>query len=189
MNTVRDVRAVAQLGRAPGSGPGGRRFESCQPDCDVEVGYSTTHGTCEKSQVLFLWNTWVGWAQSGQDRVLSQSGGTDIPACASIACTDRNVRATKIQTETLPRIAKRQQVAVRPGGRIGEPCPVRGRVSVRSGFTRPRTGFDTPRPTPTPPPRCSRPAGRRSLRRSSGCRRPPSTPAPSRRRGGSPFPS
>ena len=26
-------REVAQLGRAPGLGPGGRRFESCLPDC------------------------------------------------------------------------------------------------------------------------------------------------------------
>ena len=26
------VREVAQLGRAPGLGPGGRRFESCLPD-------------------------------------------------------------------------------------------------------------------------------------------------------------
>ena len=26
------IREVAQLGRAPGLGPGGRRFESCLPD-------------------------------------------------------------------------------------------------------------------------------------------------------------
>ena len=29
------VREVAQLGRAPGLGPGGRRFESCLPDCSL----------------------------------------------------------------------------------------------------------------------------------------------------------
>ena len=28
-------REVAQLGRAPGLGPGGRRFESCLPDCSL----------------------------------------------------------------------------------------------------------------------------------------------------------
>jgi hypothetical protein len=30
---VTSHRAVAQLGRAPGSGPGGRGFKSHQPDC------------------------------------------------------------------------------------------------------------------------------------------------------------
>ena len=34
MNIVRDV---AQLGRAPGLGPGGRRFESCRPDYITQV--------------------------------------------------------------------------------------------------------------------------------------------------------
>ncbi len=29
---ARHKREVAQLGRAPGLGPGGRRFESCLPD-------------------------------------------------------------------------------------------------------------------------------------------------------------
>ena len=28
-------REIAQLGRAPGLGPGGRRFESCLPDCSL----------------------------------------------------------------------------------------------------------------------------------------------------------
>ena len=28
-------REVAQFGRAPGLGPGGRRFESCLPDCSL----------------------------------------------------------------------------------------------------------------------------------------------------------
>ncbi len=30
--SILDSRDVAQLGRAPGLGPGGRRFESCHPD-------------------------------------------------------------------------------------------------------------------------------------------------------------
>ena len=29
------VRGVAQSGSAPGSGPGGRRFESCRPDHSI----------------------------------------------------------------------------------------------------------------------------------------------------------
>ena len=29
-------REVAQFGRAPGLGPGGRRFESCLPDCSLK---------------------------------------------------------------------------------------------------------------------------------------------------------
>ncbi len=28
---------MAQFGRAPGLGPGGRRFESCFPDCNLQV--------------------------------------------------------------------------------------------------------------------------------------------------------
>src|SRR6266581_4838582 len=31
-DSLKEVRAVAQLGRAPGSGPGGRGFKSHQPD-------------------------------------------------------------------------------------------------------------------------------------------------------------
>jgi hypothetical protein len=31
------LRGVAQLGRAPGLGPGGRKFESCRPDCSNRV--------------------------------------------------------------------------------------------------------------------------------------------------------
>ena len=31
-STLAQLRAVAQLGRAPGSGPGGRGFKSHQPD-------------------------------------------------------------------------------------------------------------------------------------------------------------
>ena len=31
---------MAQFGRAPGLGPGGRRFESCFPDCNPLIAYS-----------------------------------------------------------------------------------------------------------------------------------------------------
>jgi hypothetical protein len=37
-STLAQLRAVAQLGRAPGSGPGGRGFKSHQPDlCKAAV--------------------------------------------------------------------------------------------------------------------------------------------------------
>jgi hypothetical protein len=36
-NVNKKERDVAQLGRAPGLGPGGRRFESCHPDLKAKV--------------------------------------------------------------------------------------------------------------------------------------------------------
>src|SRR6266705_1552973 len=37
VDLLKEVRAVAQLGRAPGSGPGGRGFKSHQPDKIIEA--------------------------------------------------------------------------------------------------------------------------------------------------------
>ena len=36
-NTTLQCRDVAQLGRAPGLGPGGRMFKSCRPDHDYHL--------------------------------------------------------------------------------------------------------------------------------------------------------
>src|SRR3954452_6212569 len=42
-------RGVAQPGRAPGSGPGGRRFESCLPDQSADsIGDLATRSACSR---------------------------------------------------------------------------------------------------------------------------------------------
>jgi hypothetical protein len=47
-------RDVAQLGRAPGLGPGGRRFESCRPDQRYLDGFMVCAQVLRRGPALFI---------------------------------------------------------------------------------------------------------------------------------------